>query len=163
VSIPVPTRNKNDLAEPYRQSIVVPLIAQPSNTRATDEQSRLFRWTMRSVCKVCTHVGRASQIPKARRALMNVCAKIAHAHLSFGLLIPEFDVRENPDQDGLTMNRTVSHRIETRHRGCSIAFRMSVCGCEVLAMFGVVYVASSAAPSYAANDTIARDYGRTSR
>jgi hypothetical protein len=43
---------------------------------------------------------------------MNVCAKIAHAHLSFGLLIPEFDVRENPDQDGLTMNRTVSHRIE---------------------------------------------------
>jgi hypothetical protein len=54
------------------------------------------------------------------------------------------------------------HRIQTLHCSCSMTPRMSVWlwgACDL----GRVYVASSAAPSYAADDTVARDYRRTSR
>ena len=40
---------------------------------------------------------------------------------------------------------------------------MSVCGCGGACELGRVYVASSAAPSYAAGDTVARNYRRTPR
>jgi len=60
---------------------------------------------------------------KSYRALTTLCAKIAHAHLSFGRLIAE-SARKGAHQYRPNMKGCVSHRIETRHCRCSITLRM---------------------------------------
>src|SRR6202022_4849528 len=90
-TFPVPVRNKADFVQPPSP--------QHDNTRWPQRDfvgasglcanPIFYRRTTPIVCRVCTQISRPGRIFKPCRTLTTVCAKFAHAHLSFGRLIAE--------------------------------------------------------------------------